>query len=174
MSELEIFFARGWGGGNPDNVQDTLTQTMYSISIVISSVIFSSSEKKGKMTPCATCRVPLRVSAPTVIPVCDYWNRSKTEVLSPQDGRTQIQGQTNISSATAADNHSTTFKANFHFHLEQLRWLHWLPPQSACQSLESHRCCSLSAAHKERGMKMRTHHSDKTGTPTFFSVRTHR
>ena len=26
------------------------------------------------------------------------------EVLSPQDGRTQIQGQTNISSATAADN----------------------------------------------------------------------
>ena len=55
------------------------------------------------MTPCATCRVPLRVSAPTVIPVCDHWNRSKTNVLSPQDGWTRIQGQTKISSATAAD-----------------------------------------------------------------------
>ncbi len=51
-------------------------------------------------------RVPLRVSAPTVIPVCDYWNRSKTDVLSPQDGRTRIQAQTNISSATAADKHT--------------------------------------------------------------------
>ncbi len=42
------------------------------------------------------CKVPVRVSAPTVIPVCDHWNRGKTEVLSAQDGRTQIQGQTNI------------------------------------------------------------------------------
>ncbi len=42
------------------------------------------------------CKAPLRVSAPTVIPVCDQWNRGKTEVLSAQDGRTQIQGQTNI------------------------------------------------------------------------------
>ncbi len=48
------------------------------------------------MIPYATCRVPLRVFAPTVIPVCDHWNRSKTEVLSAQDGQTQIQGQTNI------------------------------------------------------------------------------
>ncbi len=55
------------------------------------------------MTPYATCRVPLKVSAPTVIPVCDHWNRSKTEVLSPQDRQTRIQRQTNISSATAAD-----------------------------------------------------------------------
>ncbi len=45
------------------------------------------------------------MSAPTVIPVCDYWNRGKTEVLSTQDGRMRIQGQTNISSANAADNH---------------------------------------------------------------------
>ncbi len=50
------------------------------------------------------CELGVRVSAPTVIPVCDHWNRSKTDVLSPQDGRTRIQGQTNISSATAADN----------------------------------------------------------------------
>ncbi len=55
------------------------------------------------MIPYASCRVPLKVSAPTVIPVCDHWNRSKTEVLSAQDGRTRIQGQTNISSATVAD-----------------------------------------------------------------------
>ncbi len=42
------------------------------------------------------CKAPLRVSAPTVIPVCDHWNRGKTEVLSTQDGQTRIQGQTNI------------------------------------------------------------------------------
>ncbi len=36
----------------------------------------------------AICKVPLRVSAPTVIPVCDHWNRGKTEVLSAKtDGR---------------------------------------------------------------------------------------
>ncbi len=73
-----------------------LTWTIYSISIVISYVIFSSSEQKNKMIPYVTCRVPLRVSAPTVIPVCDHWNRGKMEVLSAQDGWTQIQGQTNI------------------------------------------------------------------------------
>ncbi len=44
----------------------------------------------------ATYKAPLRVSAPTVIPVCDHWNRGKTEVLSAQDGRPRIQGQTNI------------------------------------------------------------------------------
>ncbi len=27
------------------------------------------------MIPYATCRVPLRVSAATVIPVCDHWNK---------------------------------------------------------------------------------------------------
>ena len=80
-----------------------LTRTIYSISIVISYVIFSSSEQKKKMIPYVTCRVPLRVSAPTVIPVSDHWNRSKMEVLSTQDGQMRIQGQTNISSATAAD-----------------------------------------------------------------------
>ncbi len=73
-----------------------LTHTMYSISILISYVIFSSSEQKKKMIPYVTCRVPLRVFAPTVIPVCDHWNRGKTEVLSAQDRQTQIQGQTNI------------------------------------------------------------------------------
>ncbi len=44
----------------------------------------------------ATCKAPLRVSTPTVILVCDHWNRGKTEVLSAQDGWTRIQGQTNI------------------------------------------------------------------------------
>ncbi len=44
----------------------------------------------------AMCKAPLRVSAPTVIPVCDHWNRGKTEVLSAQDRQTGIQGQTNI------------------------------------------------------------------------------
>ena len=96
------------GGGNPDNVSEIpLTRTIYSISIIISYIIFSSSEQKKKIIPYATCRVPLRVSAPTVIPVCDHWNRSKMEVLSAQDGWTRIQGQTNISSATAADNESS-------------------------------------------------------------------
>ncbi len=41
------------------------------------------------------CKAPLRVSGPTMIPVCDHWNRGKTEVLSTQDRRTGIQGQTN-------------------------------------------------------------------------------
>ncbi len=42
------------------------------------------------------CKAPLRVSGPTVIPVGDHWNRGKTEVLSAQDRRMRIQGQTNI------------------------------------------------------------------------------
>ncbi len=48
------------------------------------------------MIPYAMCTATLMVSAPTVIPVCDHWNRGKTEVLSTQDGRMWIQGQTNI------------------------------------------------------------------------------
>ncbi len=73
-----------------------LTRIIYSISIVISYVIFSSSEQNKKKITYATCKAPLRVSGPTVIPVCDHWNRGKMEVLSAQNGRTGIQGQTNI------------------------------------------------------------------------------
>ncbi len=57
------------------------------------------------MIPYATCRAPLRVSATTVIPVCDHWNRGKMEVLSTQDGQTRIQVANQYQTATAADNY---------------------------------------------------------------------
>ncbi len=62
------------------------------------------------MIPYVTCRVPLRVSAPTVIPVCDHWNRGKTEVLSTQDGRVHADtGANQYQTATAADNQHANY-----------------------------------------------------------------
>ncbi len=70
---------------------DTLRGALHVAYVII--FFFCSDDEK--MTY-ATCKAPLRVSAPTVIPVCNHWNRGKMEVLSAEDGRMGIQGQTNI------------------------------------------------------------------------------
>ncbi len=41
-------------------------------------LVENTSSEQDEMTPCATCRVPQGVSACTLIPACDPWNRRKT------------------------------------------------------------------------------------------------
>ncbi len=60
-----------------------------------------------KMIPYATCRVPLRVSAPTMIPVCDHWNRGKTGFFVCPRRMDADTGANQYQTATAADNQAS-------------------------------------------------------------------